>query len=129
MLSLRACARAVPRVARAGLAPSTALRMRSTLAASSSRKHSPLAAAVAARTRVSVAAFSSAAVRRTPANSEVDEELSAKLASEIEFETEIRENEPEATSVKDFLESGLFEIEDVPGREEVVLRRTYGNEK
>ncbi len=36
---------------------------------------------------------------------------------------------PQPASVKDFLDSGLFEIEDIPGQEEVVLKRTYGNEK
>ncbi len=66
--------------------------------------------------------------RRAPAANEVDEELSAKLDSEIQFETEVKANEPQPASVKDFLESGLFEIEDIPGREEVVLKRTYGNE-
>jgi len=73
--------------------------------------------------------FSTSAIWRAPAGNEVDEELSAKLDNEIQFEAEVKENEPQPASVKDFLDSGLFEIEDVPGREDVVLRRTYGNEK
>lgn len=33
------------------------------------------------------------------------------------------------TSVKDYLENGPFEIIDVPGQEDVILMRTYGDEK
>ncbi len=75
------------------------------------------------------AAFSASVFRRAPAGNEVDEELSAKLDSEIQFESEVKDNEPQPTSVKDFLDSGLFDVEDIPGQEEVVLKRTYGNEK
>jgi complement component 1 Q subcomponent-binding protein, mitochondrial len=130
-MSLRTLSRTAPRAAaRLTSAPAA---IRSSLLISAATRPSTFQAASslrsAALTRTSVSTFSSAAARRAPANNEVDEELSAKLSSEIQFETEIRENEPEATSVKDFLESGLFEIEDVPGREEVVLRRTYGDEK
>ncbi|OAA59844.1 regulatory protein suaprga1 [Niveomyces insectorum RCEF 264] len=116
MLSVRAFARAAPRAA-ARIAPAA----RGLRSASSGLVQKSL-----------TAAFSTSTARCAPPPpeaAEVDEELSAKLASEIQFETEIRENEPQATSVRDFLESGLFEIEDVPGREEVVLRRTYGKEK
>jgi len=59
----------------------------------------------------------------------VDSELSAKLESEIQFETEVKENEPQPASIKDFLENGPFEIQDIPGQEDVVLTRTFGNEK
>ncbi|KIH93445.1 complement component 1 Q subcomponent-binding protein, mitochondrial [Sporothrix brasiliensis 5110] len=131
MMSLRMVSRAAPRAAaRLSRAPTVS---RSSLLTSTAAHPSAFQIAnglrSAALIRTSVSAFSSVAARRAPANNEIDEELSAKLSSEIQFETEIRENEPEATSVKDFLESGLFEIEDVPGREEVVLRRTYNNEK
>ena len=33
------------------------------------------------------------------------------------------------TSVKEFLENGPFEIVDTPGQEDVVLTRTFGDEK
>ncbi|EFX04520.1 regulatory protein suaprga1 [Grosmannia clavigera kw1407] len=122
MMSLRTLARSAPRTAaatRLSVIPSV-------------RRCQPLVS-TAARLRPQqqqmAAAFSTARTFRAPAKTEMDKELSSKLDSEIKFETEIRENEPEATSVKDFLESGLFEIEDVPGREDVVLRRTYGDEK
>lgn len=54
--------------------------------------------------------------------------MSEKLASELEFESNAAENEPQPASVKDFLDSGLFEVVDIPGKEEVTLRRTYGEE-
>ncbi|CAK7565316.1 MAG: Mitochondrial acidic protein mam33 [Sporothrix epigloea] len=131
MLSLRTISRSAPRAAARFTSASAAVC--SSHIASAAVRPSLCSAASCLRsatlTRASVSAFTSAAIRQLPANTEVDSELSSKLASEIQFETEIRENEPEATSVKDFLESGLFEIEDIPGREEVVLRRTYGNEK
>lgn len=75
-----------------------------------------------------LSAFSTSNFRQAPAG-EVDEELSAKLDSEIQFETEVKENEPQPASIKDFLENGPFELQDTPGKEEVVLTRTYGNEK
>jgi complement component 1 Q subcomponent-binding protein len=75
-----------------------------------------------------VSAFSTSLFRRAPAG-EVDEEVSAKLASEIEFENEVKENEPLPASVKDFLENSPFKLEDVPGQEDVTLTRTFGDEK
>ncbi|CAK7230374.1 Mitochondrial acidic protein mam33 [Sporothrix bragantina] len=122
MMSLRTISRVAPRAAARFASAPVAVRF--SLRSSAGARPSTFTAVLPR-----VSAFSSVAARRAPANTEVDEELSSKLASEIQFETEIRENEPEATSVKDFLSSGLFEIEDVPGREEVVLRRTYGTEK
>ncbi|CAK7197803.1 Mitochondrial acidic protein mam33 [Sporothrix eucalyptigena] len=124
MMSLRTLSRSAPRAAARFTSAPTAVR--SSLVSSAAARPSTFSAAL---TRTRVSAFSSAAARWAPDNTEVDKELSSKLSSEIQFENEIRENEPEATSVKDFLDSGLFEIEDIPGREEVVLRRTYGNEK
>jgi complement component 1 Q subcomponent-binding protein len=59
----------------------------------------------------------------------VDEELSVKLASEIEFENDVKENEPLPASVKDFLDNSQFKLEDTPGKEDVILTRTYGDEK
>jgi len=74
-------------------------------------------------------AFSTSVFRRAAETSETDEELSSKLGSEIEFEEDVKENEPQPSSVKDFLENGPFELKDTPGKEEVVLSRTFGNEK
>jgi complement component 1 Q subcomponent-binding protein, mitochondrial len=55
--------------------------------------------------------------------------LAAKLESEIALETEMKEQEGIPTSVKDYLENGPFEIIDTPGQEDVVLTRTFGDEK
>ena len=60
--------------------------------------------------------------------SEVDEELSAKLASEIAFEQDVK-GDPLPPSIKDFLDNSPFELQDIAGKEEVVLTRNYGNEK
>jgi len=73
-------------------------------------------------------AFSTTPFRRAAEN-DVEEELSAKLASEIEFEEEVKNTEPTPASLKDYLENSPFEIQDTPGKEDVVLTRTYGNEK
>lgn len=59
---------------------------------------------------------------------EVDDELVAKLDSEISMEQEMKENSEVPQSVREYLENGPFEIQDVEGSEEVVLTRTYGEE-
>lgn len=123
MMSMRAVARSAPRsLARVS---STTLRF-PTIAVRSS---AVLKSSFNSIKPLQLSAFSTSALRWAPVNDEVDEELSAKLDSEIQYENEVKENEPQPASVKDFLESGLFEIEDIPGQEEVTLRRTYGTEK
>lgn len=59
---------------------------------------------------------------------EVDDELVAKLDSEISMEQEMKENSEVPQSVREYLENGPFEIQDVEGSEEVVLTRTFGEE-
>jgi len=54
--------------------------------------------------------------------------LIAKLKSEIEIENELKEGDEVPISVKDFLENGPFEITDIPGQEDVVLTRKFGDE-
>ena len=41
----------------------------------------------------------------------------------------MKEHEELPTSVKDYMENGPFEILDTPGQEEVVLTRSFGDEK
>ena len=53
----------------------------------------------------------------------------AKLAAEISMENEMKENEGIPTSVKDFIDHSNFEVYDVPGEEDVVLTRNFGDEK
>jgi complement component 1 Q subcomponent-binding protein len=73
------------------------------------------------------AAFSTSNIRRSKGG-ESDEELVAKLESEIQMEEEMKDEEL-PTSVKDYLENGPFEIIDTPGEEDVVLTRQFGDEK
>jgi complement component 1 Q subcomponent-binding protein len=73
-------------------------------------------------------AFSTSLFRRA-ASGETDEELSAKLESELQFEEEVKQNEQLPASVKDFIDNSPFELQDTPGKEEVKLTRTFGEEK
>ncbi len=122
MMSFRALARSAPRVlsraSTAAIKPSPVATRASSLLKSQTSFF-----------RVQqTSAFSTSIYRRAPAG-ETDQELSAKLSNEIEFEQEVKESEPLPASIKDFLDSGPVEIQDVPGKEEVVLTRNFGNEK
>ncbi|SPQ24684.1 57533ffb-1750-4ace-bf02-ee2ad8da7cc7 [Thermothielavioides terrestris] len=122
-MSLRTIARSAPRaLARASTASAALSRCQRT--SSSLLRARPTSFL---RTQ-QVSAFSTSLYRRAPAG-EVDEELSAKLASEIEFENDVNQNEPLPASVKDFLENSPFKVEDIPGKEDVTLTRTFGDEK
>jgi complement component 1 Q subcomponent-binding protein len=66
---------------------------------------------------------------RRATSGESDVELAAKLDSEIQMENEMKDEGSIPTSVKDYLENGPFEITDTPGQEDVVLTRTFGEEK
>jgi len=57
------------------------------------------------------------------------EELVAKLQSEISMEEGMKEDEDLSANIKDYLENSPFEIEDKPGNQEIVLTRTYNDEK
>lgn len=59
----------------------------------------------------------------------VTEELVAKLQSEISMEDEIKEDADLSANIKEYLENSPFQIEDKPGHQEVVLTRTFGDEK
>lgn len=77
--------------------------------------------------RTQISAFSTSLLRKLPAGN-VDNDLSAKLSAEMEFESDVKEAEAVPVSVKDFLENGPFDIKDTPGMQDVVLTRTFGNE-
>ncbi|KUI71961.1 hypothetical protein VM1G_07953 [Cytospora mali] len=118
MFSARALARSAPRtVSRFSAAARPAVARPSTLLRTQ-----------CAPVRSQASAFSTSLLRRSPVGT-VDSELSAKLTSEIQFEVEMKENDAQPVSVKDFLENGPFEVQDTPGMQDVVLTRTYGNEK
>ncbi|KAH7394169.1 regulatory protein-like protein suaprga1 [Phaeosphaeria sp. MPI-PUGE-AT-0046c] len=59
----------------------------------------------------------------------VSDELVAKLQSEISMEEDMKEDDDLSTNIKEYLENSPFEIEDKPGHQEVVLTRTFGDEK
>ena len=118
MLSIRSIARAAPRTV-------------SRLTASAIRRPTSVSllqsAWKPAKTQCA-AAFSTSTIRPAKAG-EGDDELIAKLDSEIQMEQEMKEESDIPTSVKDYLENGPFEIIDTPGQEEVVLVRQFGDEK
>lgn len=121
-MSLRTIARSAPRtLARASVTSTVARCQRTNTSLLRARP-----SAVLRTTQTS--AFSTTVFRRAAA-SDVDEELSAKLASEIEFENDVKENEPLPASVKDFLDNSPFKVQDTLGQEDVILTRTYGDEK
>ncbi|OLN96167.1 Mitochondrial acidic protein mam33 [Colletotrichum chlorophyti] len=117
MLSIRSIARSAPRT----LARLSATSIRQTARPSTFVKASSL-------TTQRASAFSSSAFRRSAAG-EADAELVAKLESELQFEDEVKQNEQLPASVKDFIDNSPFEIHDTPGKEDVKLTRTFGEEK
>ncbi|ENI03717.1 hypothetical protein COCC4DRAFT_82394 [Bipolaris maydis ATCC 48331] len=120
MLSLRNLARSVPRsVARfstKAVRPQTALRQTAAF--------QPAWTAAVPRL---TASFSMSAARRE--DSGINEELVAKLQSEIAMEESMKEDEDLSANIKEYLENSPFEIEDQDGNQEVVLTRTYNDEK
>ncbi|KAF8857108.1 mitochondrial glycoprotein [Acephala macrosclerotiorum] len=119
MFSIRSFARAAPR---------TISRLStSALRTQSARPASLLHSAWRPAQTQCAAAFSTSTIRRS--EGEGDAELVAKLESEIQMEHEMKEDGGIPTSVKDYLENGPFEIIDTPGQEDVVLTRTFGDEK
>ncbi|KAH6623510.1 mitochondrial glycoprotein [Chaetomium tenue] len=121
MMSLRSIARSAPRALARASTTSTISRYQRTSSILSARPTSFL------RTQ-QVSAFSTSMLRKAMAG-EVDEEVSAKLASEIDFEKDVKQNEPLPASIKDFMDNSPFKVEDVPGSENVVLTRSFGEEK
>ncbi|KAI1756257.1 mitochondrial glycoprotein [Xylaria castorea] len=121
MMSLRAVARSAPRT----LTRLSSAAVRQTRVAQPS---SLLRTAWAPlRTPQLAATFSSTSWRQAPEN-EADQELLAKLQSELHFESEMKESVQLPSSIKDFIENSPFELKDEPGKEEVYLVRKFGDE-
>ena len=57
-----------------------------------------------------------------------NEELAEKLNSELRIETGDQQDGLRE-DLKEYLDNCAFQLEDIPGREEVSLTRTYGDEK
>ena len=120
MLAIRSTARAVPRavsritsstIRRPAVRPSTLLQ--------SSWK--PIQSHF-------TAAFSTSRSRWQALN-EDDAQLAKKLESEIEFENSMKEQDGTPASVTEYLDNSPFQLEDIPGQEEVVLTRKYNDER
>lgn len=116
MFSARALTRSAPR----------ALLQRIARPATISRP-STLVRAQCTPARTQISAFSTSLLRRS--HGKVDAELSQKLNAEMQFETGVRDTDAEPVAVKDFRDNSLFKIKDTPGMQDIVLTRTYGNEK
>ncbi|KAL5405440.1 hypothetical protein PMIN06_007423 [Paraphaeosphaeria minitans] len=120
MLGLRNLSRAAPR---------SAARLSSKATCPQSYLFRPVAAlAPWARSAPRLtASFHLSAIRRQ--ESEVKEELVAKLQNEITMEEDLKEDEDLSTNIKEYLDNSPFELEDKPGHQEVTLTRTFGDEK
>lgn len=123
MFSVRALSRAAPRT----ISRAAGASLRSAIARPSLARTPAVKALLPTR---AAAAFSTT-VRRSSKEEdvEVDEALSAKLESEIQIEEDIKANEQQPASIKDFLDNSPFELVDTPGQEVVKLIRNYGDEK
>ncbi|TFB06956.1 Mitochondrial acidic protein MAM33 [Trichoderma ghanense] len=123
MFSVRALTRAAPRT----ISRAAGTSLRSSALARPSLARTPAVKALLP-TRAA-AAFSTTVRRSKEEDVEVDEALSAKLESEIQIEEDIKANEQQPASIKDFLDNSPFELVDTPGQEVVKLIRNYGEEK
>ncbi|KAI9894184.1 MAG: hypothetical protein M1814_004038 [Vezdaea aestivalis] len=60
---------------------------------------------------------------------DIDQELVAKVDSELSMEKHMGDVTKLSPELKQYLEEGPFKIVDSPGTEEIVLTRNFGNEK
>ncbi|OCL14072.1 mitochondrial glyco protein [Glonium stellatum] len=119
MLSLRNIARSAPRsVARFSAKP---IRPQFSLLRTQGVIQPALTQSVARL----AASFHSSVIRR---QEDVNEELVAKLKSEIAMEEDMSDEENYSTNIKDYLENCPFELEEKPGQEEIVLTRKFNDE-
>ncbi|CAI6338990.1 unnamed protein product [Periconia digitata] len=72
------------------------------------------------------ASFHISAVRKQ--ESEVKEELVAKLQNEISLEQDMKDDDELSANIREYLDNSAFKLEDKPGHQEVVLTRKFGDE-
>ncbi|KAL8633269.1 hypothetical protein Q9189_000990 [Teloschistes chrysophthalmus] len=121
MMSLRCLERSVPRqISR--LSPQLPRRTLCTI-----RQPSLLQQSWRVPSRSSRLAFSTSQ-RVQEKEGQVDQELSAKFESELRMETEARDSDTLPPSLQGFLDESSFQLEDTPGKEEVLLTRKFGDE-
>ncbi|KAF2641431.1 regulatory protein-like protein suaprga1 [Massarina eburnea CBS 473.64] len=73
------------------------------------------------------ASFHLSAARRQ--ESDVKEELVAKLQNEISMEEQLKDDEDLSTNISEYLSNSPFALEDKPGHQVINLTRTFGDEK
>ncbi|PWY92654.1 matrix protein [Aspergillus heteromorphus CBS 117.55] len=127
MLSLRTIARSVPRTVSRSVAASSrsAVRPISTVP-----KNTFLQSSFKQATKPAYAAFStSSAFRKSPAPGDV--ELVAKLEEELKHEqaSGLEDLEPSVQNIQYVLQNNSWEVKDVPGEQEVILTKKFGNEE
>ncbi|KAI9728483.1 MAG: hypothetical protein M1828_003885 [Chrysothrix sp. TS-e1954] len=122
MLSLRALSRQAPRSLRT-LSSCTARRSLNVY-----RTPSVLQASWRQASIRPTAAFSTTS-RQFESEGQVNIELSGKLESELNVEREMRDPDSMPEHLKEYLDNSPFKLQDNAGQEEVVLTRTFGDEK
>lgn len=55
-------------------------------------------------------------------------QLTAKLESELAMEKQMRDPDSLPSHLKEFLDNSDFELQDIPGKEEVIMTRKHGDE-
>ncbi|KAI9925662.1 hypothetical protein ASPWEDRAFT_41787 [Aspergillus wentii DTO 134E9] len=127
MLSLRTLARSVPRTVSRSFATSSrsaVLRPVSTVP-----RPSLLQSSLKPATRSPYAAFSTSSVFRQSAEGDV--ELVAKLEDEVKHEkaSGLEDLESSVQNIQYVLQNNSWEVKDVPGEQEIVLTKKFGNEE
>ncbi|KAL1968207.1 hypothetical protein VTN77DRAFT_2042 [Rasamsonia byssochlamydoides] len=127
MLSLRAFTRSAPRTFSRSL--SIAARPAARPLSATIQRPSLLASTQKCIAKQAYPAFSTARILREPAG-EGDVELIAKLEDELRHEKASGLDGLEASveNIKLLLENGPWQVKDVPGEQEVVFSRKFGNE-
>ena len=131
MLSVRSLARSAPRAASRFTGATLRQSSMSAVATRSSTSGAFIKPAAASSLHAwqSGRTFSTTLAGRKAADGETDDELSAKLESEMQIEEDMKANDQEPASIKDFLNNSAYELVDTPGQEVVKLVRSYGDEK
>ncbi|KAM0667410.1 hypothetical protein ACQRIU_003275 [Beauveria bassiana] len=130
MLSFRTLTRSAPRnIGRLATASMRQGLVARPLAASLAKSSTASGFQMTRASAGAASSFSTTAGRRAAADGETDDELSAKIESELQIEEEMKASEQEPASVKDFIDNSPFELIDTAGQEVVKLVREFGDEK
>ncbi|KAJ6579500.1 mitochondrial glycoprotein [Mycena vulgaris] len=103
-----------------------ASRISSRQISSASFSRLPVLAKKTAHVATACRAFSASARSLKAGSSDV--ELVQKLAEELKYENEAKEDAEDPEFLRTFQEQGIWKIQDTPGNNEVTLTRHFGNE-